>query len=309
MGHIPQTRPLQQRWILPLSSAGGSGKTTQVANLALALRLRGMRVLMIDADFANGSLGIFFKVPSGEIEPFVTLADEFKKPLPQYPADAVRRRIYPHPSGVDLLLSGRGLMEVADMNDHSMACMLATVHTLPYDVVLMDAGPDLKARPTALRELARGGYGVVIAQPGRKERSGAIDVLHVLASMTRPDTNDSLLRQIALLGVAAEHGSCARIEPVYHDLLQRFDVYGLGIIPRDAALISTAAESNEFVSVFNLSPRSAYCRAMLRACDLLLPWIQAPASAATPAPHGQQRWWQRLLPRSATPRWEGGTVP
>lgn len=308
MEHMPQMRMVRQCWILPLSSAGGSGKTTQMANLALALQRRGARVLVIDADFANGSLATFFKVPPGAFHAFTTLTDEVKQPGDQYPSDAVTRRIYTHVSGIDLLLSGRGLMEIGDMNDYAMRRLLATVRTLPYDVVVLDAGPDLKARPYALHVLAHGGYGVVITQPGLKERTGAMNVLELLSSMTRPDANESLLTQAALLGVEPERGSCAQIKPVYEDLLERFGIQGLGIIPRDAALISAVVEAPTFESVYTLAPRSAYCRAMQRAADRLAAWAQL----ALPTPPARPAGWRRWLPwarPATTMQWEGGVAP
>jgi MinD-like ATPase involved in chromosome partitioning or flagellar assembly len=291
---LPQTRATRQQWVLPLSSAGGAGKTTQIANLALAIRQHGHRVLVIDADFANGSLGAFFKVPPDEMRPFVTLPEEYPTPRGQYPPDAVERRIYAHRSGVDLLLSGRGLFETSDMTDSAMQSLLETVRMLAYDVVVLDAGPDLKARPYALRVLAQGGHGVVVLQPGKKERIGAGSVLTLLGRLTRPGANESLLSQAALLGVEAERGSICAIQPVYEEFRQRFAITGLGIVPRDAALISSVAEAGEFCSVFDLAPASRYCRAIRTAAATLLERMQLAVVAEPP-----RRWWAIWRRRAA----------
>lgn len=293
---LPQPRHARQRWVLPLSSAGGAGKTTQIANLALAMRQHGYRVLVIDADFANGSLSAFFKVPPDDMRPFVTLAEEYPTPRDQYPPDAVAQRIYPHCSGVDLLLSGRGLFETMDMTDSSMQSFLESVRMLPYDLVVLDAGPDLKARPYALRVLAQGGMGVVVLQPGKKERIGAGTVLALLGRLTRPGANETLLSQTALLGVEAERGSVCAIQPVYDEFLTRFQVTGLGIIPRDAALISSVAELTEFRSVFAMAPRSRYCRAIHAAAATLLARMDLPVAAPP-----RRRWWLRWPRAAAAP--------
>lgn len=292
-----ETLPVQH-WITPLSAAGGAGKTTQMGNLALAFARRGLRTLMIDADFANGSMTDWLKVDAGAYEPFVTLVDEHPNPVGAYPLDAVRRRIIPHASGVDLLSSGRGLAEVADMTATAMHALLSAVRRMPYDVVCLDAGPDLKARPYAINVVRDGGIGLIIVQPGRKERHGAETMVRLLSQLVIPERNLSLLSYAALLGVAAEHGSVARIEAVYYDMLRRYTITDLGIVPRDARLISQIAEHDTFVSVFDLAPRSAYCRAIEAAVDRILAWRRIPVAPPPPA----AAWWQRLFGRAGQVR-------
>jgi len=295
-----ETRPAQH-WIMPLSAAGGCGKTTQLGNLGLALQRRGLRTLMIDADFANGSLTKWLKVPPGSFEPFVTLPQDEPNPGPSYSLDAVRRRIAPHPSGVDLMSSGSGLSEVADMALPAMMALVTAVRQLPYDVVCLDAGPDLKARPYALHVLRDGCVGMVVAQPGRKERDGASEMLRVLRDLAAPDRNASLLTHAALLGVEAERGSVADIYQVHADLLRLYPVVDLGVVPRDPRLISTVAESTTFISVYDVAPRSPYCRAMETAAERLLAWQRVPTAA--PAAAGAARpWWRRLLGAAPTPQ-------
>src|SRR2546423_14374086 len=97
--------------------------------------------------------------------------------------ESIRRRIYQHPCGVDLLLSGRGLIEIEDLTTRAMQALLATVRQLPYDLVCLDAGPDIKARPYALDVLRGGGSGLVVCPPGRAERRGADNILALLHQM------------------------------------------------------------------------------------------------------------------------------
>jgi len=285
-----ETRPTQH-WIMPLSAAGGCGKTTQLGNLALALQRRGLRTLLIDADFVNGSLTKWLKAPPGSFEPFVTLPQEEPNPGPSYSLDAVRRRIAPHPSGLDLLSAGRGLAEVADMTLPAMLALVNAVRQLPYDVICMDAGPDLKARPYAIHVVREGGVALVVAQPGTKERDGAEEMLSLLGKLAAPDRNASLLTHAALLGVEAERGSIADIYQVHADLLRRYPVTDLGVVPRDPRLVSTLAESPTFVSFYEAGPRSAYRRAIDAAADRLLAWRRIPVAAAAPA----RPWWRRLI--------------
>jgi hypothetical protein len=103
-----------------------------------------------------------------------------------------------------------------------------------------------------------------------------------------------LLSSAALLGVEAERGSIADIYQVHADLLRLYPVVDLGVVPRDPRLISTVAESTTFLSVYDVAPRSAYCRAMERAVDRLLAWRRVPTAAGAAA-HPARPWWRRLL--------------
>lgn len=266
---IEQTRA--QSWLMPLSGSGGVGKSTQLANMALALTLRGYRVLIVDADFANGSLSGFFKVPPGAAEPILTLHQECPTPRGAYPLDIVQRRIYSHPCGVDLLLSGRGLVELEDLTVHALRALIASVRQLPYDVVCLDAGPDMKARPYAIDVLRGGGSALVICPPGRKERRGADSVLELLSQLTAGDGNANMVPQAAVLFIEAEHGSVADVHAVRRDLTRQYrQATDLGVIPRDARLLSMVAEREQFTTVYELGARSRYCAALEAACDGLI---------------------------------------
>lgn len=292
---LPATAARAQHWIMPLSAAGGVGKSSQLTNIALGLSRAGHRVLVMDADIANGSLCGTFKVDPSTVESFLTLRHEFPKPTGMYPLDAVQRRILPHRSGVDLLLSGRGLGEVDDLGLHAMRALLASVRQLPYDVVAFDAGPDIKARPYALDVLREGGFAVVIAQPGRKERRGAENVLELLSQLTAPGKNTSLLSQAGLLMIDPEEGSVASTAQVQQDLLRQFaGVANLGTIPRDARLLSAIAERLEWTSAWDVDAKSLYCRAVAAATLKLSTLLNL-------APPGQE-----ADPPSSTPKRRGG---
>jgi Mrp family chromosome partitioning ATPase len=269
-----------QAWLMPLSGAGGVGKSTQMANLAIALTQRGYRVLIIDADFANGSLSGFFKVASGEHDTFLTLNEEVRTPVTVYPVEAVQRRIYHHTCGIDLLLSGRGVIEVEDMTARSMQALLVTVRQLPYDVVCLDAGPDIKARPYAIDVLRAGGSGLIVCPPGRKERRGAENILALLRQMAAPGGNASMVAQAAIVFVEAEPGSVAKVADVRRDMLRQYpDVTDLGVLPRDARIVSLVAEREGFCTVYDIDPRGRYCQALDVACDRLITHLRLPASA------------------------------
>jgi MinD-like ATPase involved in chromosome partitioning or flagellar assembly len=286
--HLDLGQSRQQAWIMPLSGAGGVGKSTQMANLAIALRRRGYRILIIDADFANGSLSGFFKIAPGTTDTFLTLSEEFPKPMAAYPVESIQRQIYAHPCGIDLLLSGRGVIEVEDLTAKAMHALLTTVRQLPYDVVCLDAGPDIKARPYAIDVLRAGGTGLIVCPPGRKERRGAENILTLMRQMTAPGRNTSLLAQAAILFVEAEHGSVANIDEVRRDLVRQYpDATNLGVMPRDARVISMVAERDGFCTIYDIDPRGRYCQALETACDRLMTHMRLPAPTYAQNGHAQ----------------------
>jgi MinD-like ATPase involved in chromosome partitioning or flagellar assembly len=270
-GQLRLEQSQTQSWLMPLSGSGGVGKSTQLANMALALGRRGYRVLIIDADFANGSLSSFFKVPPGAAEPILTLHQECPTPRGAYPREIVERRVYTHPCGVDLLLSGRGLIELEDLTVHALRALIGSVRQLPYDVVCLDAGPDIKARPYAIDVLRSGGSALIICPPGRKERRGADSVLELLSQLSAGDGNTSMLGQAAVLFIEAEQGSVADVQAVRRDLMRQYrQASDLGVIPRDARLLSLVAEREQFTTVYEVGARSRYCAALESACDDLV---------------------------------------
>lgn len=297
----PQTAA---RWLMPLSAAGGVGKTTQTVNLALALQRRWqLRVLLIDADFVNGSLHRTFKVPPGAAEPFLTLRQEVVPTPHTYPLAPLQRRIYHHPSGIDLLLSGRGLAEYADMTYDAMQALLRAVQQLPYDLVVLDSGPDIKARPYAVDVLISGGTGLVLCPAGAKGYDGARHVLDLLRQITAPGRNSNLLDQAALLCIDAEKGSVADVRVTHATLMRQYpQVLDLGIVPRDAGAISMVEEREGWATVYDVAPRSVYARAMARVADQVLAQLQIAPPAAAPAAQAQARasWWPRLGRRAAS---------
>ena len=284
----------RQDWLMALSGSGGVGKSTQLANLSMTLQRRGYRVLAVDADFAGGSLIGFFKVAAGSIQPFLTLREAYPELAPVYPIEAVDRLVYKdHPSGVHLLFSGRGMIEVRDMNGRSMQALIRAIRQLPYDIVCLDAGPDVKARPHALDVLSDGGLGIVICPPGSKELNGARSILELIRHLRVRQGNSSLLTQTGVLYMEPEMGHIARISEVARQMRGDYpDAADFGIVPRDAPTVSRIAQHETFASVFDIAPRSPYARALDLATDRILLQLNRPQTLNPPRP----RTWRNLLP-------------
>jgi hypothetical protein len=159
---------------------------------------------------------------------------------------------------------------------------------LPYDIVCLDAGPDIKARPYAIDVLRASGTGLIVCPPGRKERHGAENILTLMRQMTVPGRNTSLLAQAAILFVEAEHGSVANIDEVRRNLVRQYpDATNLGVMPRDARVISMVAERDGFCTVYDLDPHGRYCQALETACDRLMTHMRLATPSLAQNGHAQ----------------------
>ena len=282
-----------QQLLVSLASAGGVGRSTTLANLAIGLARAGQRVLLIDAQ-VGGSLRGHFKIAPGSADSLSTLRQEFPSPLAVYPRAAIQQRIVAHPAGIELLLAGGALGEREPLTIHLWRAALATIGQLPYSVVAIDVGCDLHDRLTA-EVLGRGALALVVAQGGRRERQSAAATLLTLSQYPAPDGARDLRAQAALLTVAAEHGSVADDLAAHQDLLRQHPgITDLGRVPRAARLISTLSERLVWASVFAAAPHDPYCRALDQAAARLAPKLPVPT--VSPAPPARHRW-ARLAPR------------
>jgi pilus assembly protein CpaE len=119
------------RIIAVFGTKGGVGKTTVAVNIALALqRLNGGRVLIMDADFSFGDVGVHLNLPpTHSIMDLVGLIDDLEPEL----VDQVLIR---HPSGIRVLLSPFS-PEKADLItvDHVKRILSSLVEQNDYIVV------------------------------------------------------------------------------------------------------------------------------------------------------------------------------
>jgi len=112
--------------IAVISGKGGAGKSTVAVNLAIALSELGRRVLLFDADFANGNVDSLLN-----LKPVSNLADVMsgEKQLDQVLMDG--------PAGVTVVPGSNGVMEMARMSQIQHAGLIGLFSDLGTDADTM----------------------------------------------------------------------------------------------------------------------------------------------------------------------------
>lgn len=236
----------RQVTIAVAGAKGGIGKSLVVASLAEGMRRRGLRVLVVDGDLSNSGLVPEFRIPAG-FGSFLTLRQEGHGHSRFTPAN-VARLIWRHaPSGIDFLLGADESALAADFTLPDWRALMQAVGNLgevldhDYDVVLIDTGPDMKKRPYALEAARNGGWVVLPAPPGRKERAGVGIALQQFATH-QPDLTDRCM----LILMEPERGVTVgvhRVAPLFAEHWPKARI--IGTLPRDPYLVSLANEETD----------------------------------------------------------------
>jgi MinD-like ATPase involved in chromosome partitioning or flagellar assembly len=293
----PQRRQVS---IVSTSNAGGSGKTSTVMHFCLQLSRLGLRVLVVDLDIAQGALLSWFRAQGEAHAFFTTLPQEHPVPVGPYPLELVERRIFHHSSGLDVLFAGRGVRDQLDISTACLEQLIDTIALLDYDVVCYDMPGEWKVRPVIVSLLARRATTpFVVCPPGRKERDGAFAALEVLGKIEREDGRTALDAAVVCF-IEGERGHVMPIRSMRQALLRQYPtVTDLGTLPRDPALLSMAAERQEFCSVFDLAPRRPYCHAIRAAVRRWIDRVELPATWLTRVDPYERRPRQPFWSRSA----------
>lgn len=254
LGTARRTGAKGQKLLTVAGAKGGIGKTNLLSLMAEGFTRRGIKVLVWDCDVANPGIVPAFRIPPGAPS-YLSLAREGAG---AWAPSNVRRTIYPHESGIDFLIGSELTTHTTDgMNDilwPDWQKLLASVRELDeYQVVLVDTGPDYLKRPYAAHILSSGGYVILPAPPGRKERTGVGNLLDHLCHHA-PEA----MRNCFLIFSEPERGVKVTIKDILPLFAQRYpDARVLGRIPRDPKVVSAADEQERYISPFDLAPTSA----------------------------------------------------
>lgn len=142
------------RVVCVTSGKGGVGKTSFTVNLAISLAKKGLRVLIVDADFGLANVDLVMGV------------------TPQYDLSHVIRHevdikdvIVEGPGGVRIVSGGSGVLELLNLTETQLANVVDRLLTIEdiADVVLFDTGAGVN--PNILRLIEASEEVIVITTP------------------------------------------------------------------------------------------------------------------------------------------------
>lgn len=123
----------QLRVVTFASGSPGVGKTSMVANVAVALARLGLEVLVVDENGGAGHMGTFFGIhPQGDLLQVLNR----QRPLEQV--------LFSPVPGVSVLPAGMAARQLGRLSLAQQQAMLAGMSSLerPVDVILVDTSPD-----------------------------------------------------------------------------------------------------------------------------------------------------------------------
>jgi len=166
-----ERRGTDLRAIAVASGKGGVGKTNVVANLALALRRRGQRVIVLDADLGLANLDTLLGV-----NPRATLRHVLQGEC------ALRDVLVEGPGGIQLVPAASGFEELTQLTDAQRLLLLEQIDSLEgaFDVLLLDTGAGIS--PNVLFFATAAHETLVVVTPEPTSLTDAYALVKVLST-------------------------------------------------------------------------------------------------------------------------------
>ncbi len=299
LGLMRQTRS-NVTIIATASAKGGASKTTLACLLGEALAYRGERVLLWEADLSNAAIRQHYGFGT-DARPYTELADPNDRrgwTTASVNSYIAKKHVTVRDRSVELafLLGPSGAASLQDMERHQWNALHEVILQLPYTVVIVDTGPEILRRPTALQVLDSGGYVLVPCPTGVLEREGAANLLTTIR-----EWNTEALHRCGLVFVEPERGavSIKDLPAIRQTAQHNFrEVSQLGLLPRDARVISNAAQlmiaRRKYYSPLDIAPHSRLARATWQLTDAVGHMIGHTFTAAAP----RSSWFSRIFRRN-----------
>jgi len=293
------------------SAKGGVGKSLLVGRIAEALAMMGVRVLLVDMDVSNPSLVTDFRIPSGQIIPF--LSQRRAVHGQKLTIEVLRQTVYSihmhhgHPWTIDLLTASQRQSittqtqpldltwnEWTDL--YGMLLTMRMADGTPYDVVLIDTGPDVNRRPYAISVVRSGGY-LVIPTTGRpQDIDGMMTMLTIIREIQRESPDMQPFARTFVLPSHSARGSIHRPQQVITAVRTLLDEqwvndHVLPPIPRDDYLISVCETMQRYASPLLIGRGTRFTEQVFRNTQRLANAM----GVALQVPPPSIPWYTRLL--------------
>jgi flagellar biosynthesis protein FlhG len=236
------------RTVVVASGKGGVGKSSLSANLAVALGERGVRVLLLDADFGQANLDLLLGVhPRWDLQHVLS----GEKTIEEIVVDG--------PAGVRLVPAASGVPELADLDDYRREVVLRGLGPLAAsaDLLIVDTASGVSRHVTDFCHVAD--ETVIVTTPELPAFSDAYGLVKLLAQRGIARA-PHLLVNMATSAEEAEE-TTHRIRLVARRFL-RLEVDSWGHVPFDPAVARAVRNQEPVVTAFPQSPAALAYRSI-----------------------------------------------
>jgi flagellar biosynthesis protein FlhG len=218
------------RLIAITSGKGGVGKTMTTINMALAARKSGARVLIVDGDLGLSNVDVVMG-----IEPRGTLSDVLDGSQP------IANIISNTPSGIDIISSGSGITQLANMTPLVRSFLVHELSRLPdgYDFVFIDTGAGISESVLALNSVSD--LFVVVTTPEPHALTDAYAVIKLMAE--EHDRHECAV----IVNQTVNESEGKKIAARLHEVSNKFCgslVHHAGTVVSDASIVRAVLSRN-----------------------------------------------------------------
>lgn len=227
-GGSPVTPAAPCRVIAVSGGKGGVGKTTVVANLAVAMARRGRRVVVLDADLGLANIDVVLG-----LTPAYTLLHVLRGER------RITEVLVPGPAGVQVIPAATGIEEITRLDAGDRLLLLQQIDELygMFDVMLIDTAAGISANVLYFASAAHEVVVVVTSEP--TALTDAYALMKVLA------LRHGLRRFLLVVNMASGDGEARRTHAQLARVAERFvgiAVDYLGYVPSDDAVQQSVRE-------------------------------------------------------------------
>jgi flagellar biosynthesis protein FlhG len=253
MSAAEATRPAEAALIGVVSGKGGVGKTNLVANVAVACRALGARVLVVDGDLGLANLDVLLG-----LTPRLSSADVLAGRC------SLEEAIVEGPRGIHVLPAASGSGDLAGLRPRELAALLVPLFRASgrYELVLLDAGAGLGASVLSLA--ASCDRLLLVTTPEPTSLADAYATLKVIGREA------PLLPMDLVVNGVRSAADAQRTHARLAKLAQRFLSWSpplLGHLPSDPRLAAAVARQRAVVEAF---PNAPVSRALVQLAQALL---------------------------------------
>lgn len=245
------------RLIAVTSGKGGVGKSNTSINLALCMRKKGKRVLILDADFGLANVEVMFGVI-----PKYNMADMMFNGKP------LKDIVMEGPEGVQFISGGSGIANLSKIEDRDIQKVVEELWVLEgmTDVIIIDTGAGMA--PSVLEFLAASPEVILVTTPEPTSITDSYALIKSLNLFEGFDKEHTKIRMVANKVMSGREG--ASLFEKLNSVVSRFlgiDMELLGCVPQDNCVSKSVMKQKPVCMMY---PSSAAAKAYEQIAERIL---------------------------------------